>query len=412
MRSSVNLPRFIASRIRVRTERRSFSSTVTRIGVASIAIGLAVMIVAFAVLFGFKGTVREKLFSLSAHLKVTRYTLNQSYEETALPKDSRLSRTYKTLPDIAHLQMVAHKAGILQTNEAVQGVLLKGVGPDYNWKSFGQNLSEGRIPDFSKDTADSKEVLISRSIANQLQLKTGDKVTMIIMQYPPRPRRLTITGIYDTGLEELDKQLIIGDIRLVQKLNKWGPDTVGGYEMFVKNFDRLDQATSEVAKLLEHDQDLHSVVKEYRALFDWLGMLDRNLAVFLILILFVACFNMVSILLVLIMERIPMIGLLKALGSPNWQIRKIFLWQAVSMILKGLLFGNILGVGLCLLQYHFRLIPLDPENYYMSYVPIEMQWGIVAILNVATLLLVLLVLTIPTFVISRMKPVEAIRFSK
>jgi lipoprotein-releasing system permease protein len=412
MRRSVNLPRFIASRIRSRTERRSFSSTVTRIGIASIAIGLAVMMVAFAVLFGFQGTVREKLFSLSAHMKVTRYTLNQSYEETALPRDSRLSRSYKTLPDIAHFQMVAHKAGILQTDEAVQGVLLKGVGPDFNWKSFGQNLTEGRLPEFGKDTTDSKEILISRSIANQLQLKTGDKVTLIIMQYPPRPRRLTVTGIYDTGLEELDKQLIIGDLRLVQKLNKWGPDTVGGYEIFVKDFDRIDQAVGQVSKLLEHDQDLHSVVKEYRALFDWLGMLDRNLGVFLTLILFVACFNMVSILLVLIMERIPMIGLLKALGSPNWQIRKIFLWQAVSMILKGLLFGNILGVGLCLVQQYFRIIPLDPENYYMSYVPIDMHWEIVVMLNIATLLLVLLVLTIPTFVISRMKPVEAIRFSK
>lgn len=412
MRRSVNLPRFIASRIRSRTERRSFSSTVTRIGIASIAIGLAVMMVAFAVLFGFQGTVREKLFSLSAHMKVTRYTLNQSYEETALPRDSRLSRSYKTLPDIAHFQMVAHKAGILQTDEAVQGVLLKGVGPDFNWKSFGQNLTEGRLPEFGKDTTDSKEILISRSIANQLQLKTGDKVTLIIMQYPPRPRRLTVTGIYDTGLEELDKQLIIGDLRLVQKLNKWGPDTVGGYEIFVKDFDRIDQAVGQVSKLLEHDQDLHSVVKEYRALFDWLGMLDRNLGVFLTLILFVACFNMVSILLVLIMERIPMIGLLKALGSPNWQIRKIFLWQAVSMILKGLLFGNILGVGLCLVQQYFRVIPLDPENYYMSYVPIDMHWEIVVMLNIATLLLVLLVLTIPTFVISRMKPVEAIRFSK
>ncbi|MBO9639287.1 MAG: ABC transporter permease [Siphonobacter aquaeclarae] len=408
----MNLPRFIASRIRSRTERRSFSSTVTRIGIASIAIGLAVMMVAFAVLFGFQGTVREKLFSLSAHMKVTRYTLNQSYEETALPRDSRLSRSYKTLPDIAHFQMVAHKAGILQTDEAVQGVLLKGVGPDFNWKSFGQNLTEGRLPEFGKDTTDSKEILISRSIANQLQLKTGDKVTLIIMQYPPRPRRLTVTGIYDTGLEELDKQLIIGDLRLVQKLNKWGPDTVGGYEIFVKDFDRIDQAVGQVSKLLEHDQDLHSVVKEYRALFDWLGMLDRNLGVFLTLILFVACFNMVSILLVLIMERIPMIGLLKALGSPNWQIRKIFLWQAVSMILKGLLFGNILGVGLCLVQQYFRIIPLDPENYYMSYVPIDMHWEIVVMLNIATLLLVLLVLTIPTFVISRMKPVEAIRFSK
>lgn len=412
MRRSVNLPRFIASRIRSRTERRSFSSTVTRIGIASIAIGLAVMMVAFAVLFGFQGTVREKLFSLSAHMKVTRYTLNQSYEETALPRDSRLSRSYKTLRDIAHFQMVAHKAGILQTDEAVQGVLLKGVGPDFNWKSFGQNLTEGRLPEFGKDTTDSKEILISRSIANQLQLKTGDKVTLIIMQYPPRPRRLTVTGIYDTGLEELDKQLIIGDLRLVQKLNKWGPDTVGGYEIFVKDFDRIDQAVGQVSKLLEHDQDLHSVVKEYRALFDWLGMLDRNLGVFLTLILFVACFNMVSILLVLIMERIPMIGLLKALGSPNWQIRKIFLWQAVSMILKGLLFGNILGVGLCLVQQYFRIIPLDPENYYMSYVPIDMHWEIVVMLNLATLLLVLLVLTIPTFVISRMKPVEAIRFSK
>lgn len=408
----MNFPRFLAARLRRRTEQRLFSATVTRIGIASIAIGLAVMILAFAVLFGFKGTIQEKLFSLSAHLKVTRYTLNQSYEETAMPRKSRISEAYKSLSAVRHLQMVAHKAGILKTPDDLQGVLFKGVGADYDWNVFQQNLVEGALPAFQKDTSDSKQVMISRTIAKQLQLKPGDGVIIYFLQNPPRPRKLTVTGIYETGLEELDKQLILGDIRLVQKLNRWGADTVGGYEVFVKDFTQLPTAEAQIAKLLEPEQDLRSVVDEYRPLFDWLSLLDRNLSVFLTLILFVASFNMVSVLLVLIMERIPMIGLLKALGSPSWQIRKVFLWQGISMILKGLLIGNGLGIGLCLIQQRYRLFPLDPENYYMSYVPIEMNWGVVLALNLAVLGLVTLVLLLPTFIITRMRPVEAIRFSK
>ncbi len=408
----MNFPRFIAARLRRRTEQRLFSSTVTRIGIASIAIGLAVMILAFAVLLGFKGTIQEKLFSLSAHLKVTRYTLNQSYEETALPRHSKLSESYKTLPLVRHLQMVAHKAGILKTPENLQGVLFKGVGSDFDWEVFRQNLVDGKLPDFKSDTSDSKEVIISRNIANQLQLKTGDGVVIYFIQNPPRPRKLKVTGIYETGLEELDKQLILGDVRLVQKLNGWGPDTVGGYEIFVKDFNRIKEAEAQIVKVLEPEQDLRTVIDEYLPLFDWLSLLDRNLTVFLTLILFVASFNMVSVLLVLIMERIPMIGLLKALGSPNWQIRKIFLWQGISMIIKGLLIGNVIGIGLCLIQQKYRLFPLDPENYYMSYVPIEINWPIVLGLNITILLLVTLVLILPTFIIARMKPVKAIRFSK
>ncbi len=408
----MNFPRFIAARLRRRTEQRLFSSTVTRIGIASIAIGLAVMILAFSVLFGFKGTIQEKLFSLSAHLKVTRYTLNQSYEETALPRQSKLSESYQNLSLIRHLQMVAHKAGILKTPDNLQGVLFKGVGNDFDWNIFQQNLVEGKLPDFKSDTSDSKQVIISRSIANQLQLKTGDGVVIYFIQNPPRPRKLKVTGIYETGLEELDKQLIIGDLRLVQKLNGWGPDTVGGYEIFVKDFSRIQEAKAQVVKVLEPEQDLRTVIDEYLPLFDWLSLLDRNLTVFLTLILFVASFNMVSVLLVLIMERISMIGLLKALGSSNWQIRRIFLWQGVSMILKGLLIGNVVGIGLCLLQKKYRLFPLDPENYYMSYVPIEINWTVTLLLNIAILLLVTLVLILPTFIIARMKPVSAIRFSK
>ncbi|MFT4030983.1 MAG: FtsX-like permease family protein [Siphonobacter sp.] len=408
----MNFPRFLATRLRRRTEQRSFSSTVTRIGVASIAIGVAVMIIAFAVLFGFKGTIQEKLFSLSAHLKVTRFSLNSSYEEGSLPRHSKLSDQYQHLADIRHLQMVAHKAGILKTPESVQGVILKGVGNDYDWQTFQENMVAGRLPDFKKDTADSKEILISQRIATQLKLKIGDGIVIYFLQKPPRPRKLMITGIYETKLEELDKQVILGDIRLIQKLNKWGPDTVGSYELFVKDFNRLNQATAEVSSLLEPDQDLRKVTDEYRQIFDWLTLLDRNLGIFLALILFVASFNMVSILLVLMMERTPMIGLLKALGSTNWQIRKIFIWQGVVMIMRGLIWGNVFGIGLCWLQQRFRLIPLDPENYYMTYVPIQFDWLVVVLLNLATLSLVSFVLLIPTFIITRMRPVEAIRFSK
>lgn len=393
---------------------------------ASIAIGIAVGIVAFAVLFGFKNTIQEKIFLFGAHLRVSALGLGSTYEEGPLPRRSPLSDDLPHMPEIRHWQAVAHKSGILKTPDELKGIMLKGVGADYDWALFQESLVEGRLiqwatPDRAAATADSatlttpdysSEIIISRRIANQLRLKTGDDVLMYFVQNPPRARKLTVVGIYETEMEEFDTNLVIGDLALVQRINGWGADTVGSYEIYLRDFQQLEPVAADVFYRMSPDMYLQKVTETFRPVFDWLLMLDRNTAVFLTLILFVACFNMISILLVMIMERTPLVGLLKTLGSPDAQIRRIFLRVGLHMVTRGLLLGNGIGLLLCWLQYQFRLIPLDPVNYFMDSVPIVFDWGTFVLVNVITLGVVALVLLIPTYVITRIQPIRALLFKK
>ncbi len=381
-------------------------------GIASIAIGLAVILVAFAVLFGFKNTIRQKIFLFGAHIQISKFTLNNSYEETPLPVRNKLTQNIKTIEGLRHIQGVGLKAGILKTPDELSGAVLKGVGKDYDWALFQESLVAGRVPAVQPDSGYSREVLLSQYMASQLRLKPGDEVTMYFIDNPPRARKLQITGIYDTGMPEFDGTFVVGDIRMVQRLNNWGPDSVGTFELFVNDFNRLDAVYEAVRDLSPPDFLPTRVSDNYRELFDWMSMLDSNAVVFLVLILFVASFNMVSILLVLMMERTPMIGLFKAMGSPDALIRRMFLYVGLDMVVKGLLIGNLLGLGLCAIQYYFRLVPLDPKNYYMSYVPIEWNLPVILFANLGTLLLIGLILWIPTLVITRIQPVKALIFKK
>lgn len=402
----------------------SFSNTVTKVGIGSIAVGLAVMIVAFAVLFGFKNTIQQKIFLFGAHMQVAKFTQNMSYEGPPLPLHSGLYNNASRINGVKHIQAVATKAGILQTKAELGGAVLKGVGRDYDWQLLRESLVAGKVPDVQADSAYSKQILISRKIADQLQLAVNKSVVMYFINgpasagggqsgiSPPRPRKLMVSGIYETGLEEFDNTVILGDIRLIQRLNNWGPDSVGSYEIFVDDFTQLDQTARHVFDYLTPAMRLSKVTEQYRPLFDWMVLLDRNTVVFLVLILFVASFNMVSVLLVLMMERTPMIGLLKALGSENSMLRKLFLYVGLNMVGWGLLIGNAVGLGICWLQDQFRIIPLDPKNYYMSYVPITWNWSVILLLNLAVVLLIAAVLWLPTLVINRIQPVRALVFKK
>lgn len=406
----MNFPYFISQRIQ-NTKTTSFSGTVTKIGVGSIAIGLSVMIIAFAVLFGFKDAIHQKLFSLTPHIKISKFSANESYEENPITQQSDLFRNHKSIKEIAHFQTSALKAGILKTRQDILGVVLKGINRDFDFKRFEPNIIQGKQISF--DTSGySKEILISKVIADKLSLAVGNDVIMYFLNAPDRPRKLVVKGIYETQMEEFDKNLIIGDIRLIQKMNNWGADSVGSYEIYISDFTQLDAVAKKIQRKIQPDMKLEKVTTTYMGLFDWLGMLDRNMVIFLSLILFVASFNMISILLVLMLERTPMIGVLKALGGSNWQIRKIFLWSGFSMIFRGLVYGNLLGIGICLLQKHYKIFPLDPVNYYMNTVPIMMNWPVILLLNLATISLVLFVLIIPTFVITRIEPVKSIVFRK
>lgn len=404
----MNLPRFIAQRIQ-KTTTTTFTSTVTKIGISSIAIGLAVMIISFSILIGFKQTIREKLFSLSSHIQVSKITLNQSFEETPIRINTKFYQNYRKNPEIRHVQAVANKAGLLKASEEHTGIVIKGVGRDYDWANFKENLIEGRSINF-KDTTYSDEIIISKQIAKQLKIKLSDKVIIYFIQNPPRIRPVKVVGIYDTGLEEFDKNFILGDLALIQRMNNWDKETAGHYEVFLKNFEKLDLTAKQIFDEIDQDMQLVKVTEMFPAIFDWLGLMDRNIIVIIALILLVASFNMISVLLVMMMERTPMIGMLKALGTDNMKIRKIFIYNGLTIIIKGMIYGNVIGIGFCLLQKTLKIIPLDSESYYMSYVPISFDWLTILILNIITVLLVLAVITIPTLVVSRMKLIESLKF--
>lgn len=391
----------------------SFSATVTRVGVASIALGLAILIVAFAVLFGYKRTIEQKIFLFGAHLQVSKFTNNASYEETALPLKTALYQDSTKIPGVRHIQAVALKAGILKTPEELSGVILKGVGKDYDWNLFRGSLIAGKVPVVGADTGSgSTDILLSQLMANQLKVNIGDAVPLYFLGSPPRARKMTVVGIYETGLEEVDKTIALGDIRLVQRLNRWGPDSVGSYEIYVNDFDQLKSAADNVFEAMTPNMRLTRVTDQYRPLFDWMLLLDRNMIILLSLITFVASFNMVSVLLVLMMERTPMIGLLKAVGGTNSLIRRMFVFVGLNMVGWGLLIGNAVGLGICFVQERFKLIPLDPKNYFISYVPIAFDWKTVLALNAATILMISLVLWLSTVIINRIQPIKALAFKK
>lgn len=417
----MNVPVFLARKVRHAPEG-SFSATVTRIGVVSIALGLTVLIVAFGITFGYKNSIQQKIFLFGAHIQVGKFTNNYSYEESAIPLDTKLYRERSRISGIRHVQAVALKAGILKTKDELTGAVLKGVGRDYDWNLLRESLVAGTVPVVGADSSRGKpnpgstQLLISQYMANQLQAKVGDGIPMYFLGgragSPPRVRKMTVVGIYDTGLEEVDKTIALGDIRLIQRLNNWGPDSVGSYEIFVNDFDQLEPAVATIFDLLTPDLRLTRVTDQYRPLFDWMLLLDRNMVILLALITFVASFNMVSVLIVLMMERTPMIGLLKALGGPNPLIRRMFLYVGLNMVGWGLLIGNVVGLTLCWLQWQFRLVPLDPKNYFVTYVPISWDWPTILALNGATIALIALVLWLPTLVINRIQPVKALAFKK
>lgn len=405
----MNFYYFIAKKLG-QSQKKSFSFIVTRIAVASIALGLATILVAFGILEGFQTQVKARLFSFSGHMRITKHSLNNSYEETPLSINTDLYKNYQKLSTVKYLYAYAQKAGILKTNNEVLGVIIKGLGKDYNEELFKDNIIKGEFIKYPKKGY-SSDLLISKKISQKLHLDVGDSVIVFFVQDPPRFRKLRIGGIYQTGMEEFDNNVAIGDIGLVRRINDWADTLAGGYEVWASNFETLQEdAIPELLDNMRYDMRLEVITDRHLDIFDWLQLLGKNVSIFLTLILIVAGFNMVSILLIMIMERIQMIGILKALGATNWQIRMIFIYKGLLLITKGMGIGNFVGLGFCTIQYYFKVIPLDPENYYMSSVPIDWNWTIILLMNLLTFTVISLVLLLPTFIITRVKPVTAIRF--
>ncbi|MCP4457977.1 MAG: ABC transporter permease [Cytophagales bacterium] len=404
----MNLPLFISRRI-AKNESGSFSSTIHRIAVVSISISLMALIVAYMVLYGFQGAIRDKVFNLSGHLTVNKYALSNSFEETSILASDSLMHVLTSHENIRHVQRFVLKAGLLKTDEEVQGIILKGVGSDFDTANFSTQMIDGVFPDFEGEKY-STDVAISDKIANLLRLQVNEKVTIFFAQQPPRYRRLTVTGIYSTGMEEFDDRFIFGDIDMIRRINDWSDQQAGGIEVFLEDESQIEAMEGELFNTLDIDLNVISSYRQYPQIFEWLKLLDRNVLVLLALIVFVASFGMISMVLILIMERTRMVGMMKALGSADQMIRKVFLYSGLQLIAKGLIIGNVLGLMICWLQYEFQLIPLDAANYYMHFVPVIFDWPTIIGLNVMIVVMVGLTLFIPIRVVSSIEPIKAIRF--
>lgn len=404
----MNISYYISKRIRSDSEK-SFSSTIINIALTTIAIGLAIMIISVAVLNGFINNIQNKIFSFSAHIIISKFDVSHSFEELPVTINSVLYKNPNKIKEIKHIQVFCYKAGLLKTEEEVVGVILKGVGKDFDIENFKNNIVEGKFIDFSEQGY-SKEIIISKKAAYKLKIGVGDEVLMYFVQNPPRFRKLIIAGIYETLLEEFDDLIVLSDIKLIQKLNNWPDTMVGGYEIFLHDFNKLETAANNIFDVMDYDLQLEKVTTKYIQLFDWLILLNRNVLIFLGFILAVASFNIISTLIIMIMERTNMIGILKAIGATNWQVMKIFLYNGMNLIIKGMLLGNVIGFGFCLLQKYFKIIPLDPENYYMDTVPVEWDLAWILFINIGTFLLISIILIIPVSIILNIKPIKAIRF--
>ncbi|WP_026810401.1 ABC transporter permease [Arenibacter latericius] len=412
----MNLEFFIAKRLVTAKEHKiSISAPIIKIAIAAIALGVIMMLVAIATGVGLKHKIREKIAAFNGHIQIYNYDNNNS-DVSVVPVslEQEFYPEFKDISGIQHIQGVATKAGIIRTEETFEGIIAKGVGNDFNWEVFKEFLIDGRLPDYTEDLND--EVLISQVLANRLNFKTGDTFISIFFKEDdeskmPNQRKFTITGIYDSGFEELDASYIFIDIRHIRHMNKWADNEVGNFEIFLDNFDDMEIKAKEIYGKTLSDLDTQTIQGKYFRIFEWIGLFDLNIAIIIGIMIIVGGFNMITALLVLILERTQMIGILKALGSSNWSIRKIFLYNASYLIGVGLLLGNVIGLGFIGLQYKFRLLKFpNPKEYYIDYVPVYIDVWMVLALNIGVLFLCLLMLLIPSYVITKISPVKAIKF--
>ena len=410
----MNLDYFIAKRlITAKDYKSSISAPIIKIAIAAIAIGMVMMIVSVATGIGLQQKIREKVSAFNGHIIISNYDNNQS-EATLTPiaKNQEFYPKFNSVAGISHVQAIATKAGIIRTEKAFEGIVFKGVGEDYQWSNIKEYLVAGRLPNLSSQL--NSEVVISQFLADRLQLKVGDAFNTFFIKENqnqlPNIRHFKITGIFNSGFQEFDATYILGDIRHIQRINKWSPNQIGAFEIFLDDFDQIQSVGEEVYQQTPSNLDSKTIIEKYSYIFDWLQLFDFNILVILGVMILVATINMVVALLVLILERTQMIGILKALGANNWSVRKIFLYNALYLIFRGLLWGNGIGIGILLIQKYFGIIQLNPENYYVNQAPVYFDLGYIAALNVLTIAVCFLVLLIPSYIITKISPIKAIRY--
>ncbi|MCZ8216338.1 MAG: FtsX-like permease family protein [Cyclobacteriaceae bacterium] len=411
----MNLEYFIAKRLITSKEyKSSISAPIIKIAIAAIAIGMVMMIISIATGIGLQQKIRQKVAAFNGHIIISNFDENESQVSTkpvSIKQD--FYPKFKNIEGIHHVQAIATKAGIIRTEFAFEGIIFKGVGKDYDWNNLKEYIVKGRIPNLSANL--NPEVIISQYLANRLNLKVGDKFNTFFMKENgnqlPNLRVFTIVGIYNSGFQEFDSTYLIGDIRHLQRINRWQPDQVGSFEVFIDDFTQIKQKGAEVYDQTSSLLDTKTIIEKYYYIFEWLQLFDFNIIVILIVMIVVATINMVVALLVMILERTQMIGILKSLGADNWSVRKIFLYNASYLIFKGLLWGNIIGIGLLLIQKYFGVIQLNPENYYVNQAPVYINWFYILLLNIGTILICMLVLFLPSYIITKISPVKAIKFT-
>lgn len=390
---------------------KKFTQPIIKISIAAIALGITVMIIALSIVSGFQREIRNKVIGFGGHIQITKYDSQNTYEATPIDKNQAFYPFLDTVDGIKHIQIFATKAGIIKTNEDIYGVIVKGIGSDFDWSFFNDKLKEGSpiVIDTANPTND---IIISQTIANKMNIKLHDKMFLYFIQTDGqlRPKDFIVKGIYQSGLEQFDNIYVITDITHIQKRNNWSSNQIGGFEVIIDNYEDLTKLDEFVYDHIGYDLHSVTIIDKNPDIFNWLELQDLNVMIIIILMVLVAVINIISALLILILERTNMIGILKSLGMPNWNVRKVFLYNALNLIIKGLVIGNIVGIGLCLLQLQFGFFKLPEESYYVSEVPIQLNLYSIIILNIGTLIVCFLMLILPSYVITKISPVKAIRF--
>lgn len=373
-------------------------------------LGLGVMILSLAIVKGFKHEIREKVRGFAGDIRVIKFDLNSSYDSSPITYDSDFVKRALKSPLVTRVMPTATKPGIIKANNEIEGVVLKGVDKTYDFSYFKKMMVAGDVIDFKDSVEAQKEIMLSQQTANRLKLKVGDKLLMYFVQNPMRKRQFKIKGIFSIGVEEVDKTFVIGALSLINRLNDWKPGEIGQYELRIADFDQVNYAANKLDDILPIKLKSRTVMEDYPTIFEWLNLLDVNSVVMLVLMVIVAVINMISALLIMILERTAMIGMFKAMGATNWNIQKVFLFNATYLIGLGLLLGNILGVGLGYFQQQTHFFKLDEASYYMTFVPVQFSLSDILLLNLGTLVICLLVLIVPSMLVSKISPVKAIRF--
>ncbi len=416
----MNFPLFIARRISGKTILNTkVSRPAVSIAIAGVAIGLAVMIITVSVVIGFKHTIRNKVFGFGGHITLAEYFSIQGMDQEQHPieiNDSLCHELYK-IKGIKNIQRYTYAQGIFKTDNDFLGIILKGINSDYDTTFIHSNMIEGSIPQYSK-TKNKNLIVISKTIADKLNLKLNDRIFAYFLNEKGfLPRRFKICGIYETNLKQYDSQICLSNIYTVNKINGWKSNQYSGAEIIVKNIDDLNKIAYNISKKIRGKRDNYgnryssaTVMEQNPQIFSWLNLMDLNVWIIFVLMIAVACVTMISGLLIIILERTQMIGLLKAIGGRNSQIRHIFLWLASFIICKGLLWGDIIGIGLVLFQQFTSAISLDEKIYYVNTVPVELNIPIVIALNIATLFICLIILIIPSYLISHIAPAKTMKY--